>query len=49
MSCKISNLKCDVVNTRDARDVKRKTSLSSLMYGMRMICKKNPRFESSNR
>ena len=28
MSCKISNLKCDIINARDARAGKRKNSLS---------------------
>ena len=31
MSCKISNLKCDSVNARDARAVKHENSLSSHM------------------
>ena len=31
MSCKISNLKCDIVNARDARAVKLKNSISSHM------------------
>ena len=31
LSCKISNLKCDSVNARDARAVKHETSLSSHM------------------